>query len=102
MVREWKRYVADIAQAAHKILSDAAVYVFGSVVKSEATGGSDVDVLIVSKYVPASGIERAKLLLKIEEGAGLPSYHPFEIHLVNTEEAEWYFRKVKELTRLEL
>ena len=37
---------------------------------------------------------------KIEEVAGLPLYHPYEIHLVNEEEAKWYFKHVRKLVRI--
>ncbi|MEM1937339.1 MAG: nucleotidyltransferase domain-containing protein [Candidatus Caldarchaeum sp.] len=99
MVRQWRKYVAEIAKAVSKVLPDAKLYVFGSVVKGDAVGGSDVDILVVSQHTPASNLERAKLKLRIEEEAGLPLYHPFEIHLVDEKEAEWYYRRVKELTK---
>ncbi|MEM4281736.1 MAG: nucleotidyltransferase domain-containing protein [Candidatus Caldarchaeum sp.] len=99
MVRQWRKYVREIARAVSNVLPDAKVYVFGSVVKGEAVGGSDVDILVVSQHTPASNLERARVKLRIEEEAGLPLYHPFEIHLVDEEEAEWYYRRVKELTK---
>ncbi|MCS6769763.1 MAG: nucleotidyltransferase domain-containing protein [Candidatus Caldarchaeum sp.] len=98
MVREWRKHVREVVRAVSKILPDAKVYVFGSVVRGEAVGGSDVDILIVSKQAPASNVERSALKLKIEEAAGFPFHHPFEIHLVDEEEAKWYFSRVKELT----
>jgi len=49
--------------------------------------------------IPKSNIERAKLKLKIEELAGLPPFHPFEIHLANSEEMSFYSR-IKELTKI--
>ncbi len=97
IVRKWREYTAKVAEAARKVLPDSRVYVFGSVVKGEATGGSDIDVLIVSKSMPKSNLERAGIKLRIEELAGLPPYHPFELHLADEKEAEWYFRRVKEL-----
>ncbi|MDW7978280.1 MAG: nucleotidyltransferase domain-containing protein [Candidatus Caldarchaeum sp.] len=96
MVREWRKHVREVVRAVSKILPDANV--FGSVVRGEAVGGIDVDILIVSKQAPASNVEIAALKLKIEEAAGLPFHHPFEIHLVDEEEAKWYFSRVKELT----
>jgi predicted nucleotidyltransferase len=98
IVREWKVYVERIAKAA-KELMPAEVYVFGSVVKGEATGGSDVDILIKSSNLPKSNLERAGIKVRIEEMAGLPAYHPFEIHLADDDEMEWYFR-IKELKRI--
>lgn len=97
MVREWRRYMSRIADSIKKILPDARIYIFGSVIRGEAVGGSDVDILVVSKNMPESNIERAKLKRKIEELSNLPMHHPFELHLASEEEAEWYFTRVKEM-----
>jgi predicted nucleotidyltransferase len=97
IIDKWREYVVKLAAAVKDVLPDSRVYVFGSVVKGEATAASDIDVLIVSNAVPKSGLERAALKVRIEGSAALPPYHPFELHLVDEEEAEWYFRMVKEL-----
>ncbi|MBO3802203.1 MAG: nucleotidyltransferase domain-containing protein [Candidatus Brockarchaeota archaeon] len=97
MVKNWKEYIAKIAGAVKSILPDSKIYVFGSVVKGESTGGSDVDVLIVSKNVPRNNLERAKIKVKIEELSNLPLYHPFEFHLANEDEGERYFKRIKEI-----
>ncbi|MHA1581549.1 MAG: nucleotidyltransferase domain-containing protein [Candidatus Baldrarchaeia archaeon] len=73
---------------------------FGSVVRGEAVGGSDVDILIVHSKIPESRKKRAEIVVRIEEKAGLPLYHPFEIHLVNKEEAKWYFRHIDKFIRI--
>ena len=52
MVRRWRDYVERIADAARKVFPDASVYVFGSVVRGEAVGGSDIDILIISSNIP--------------------------------------------------
>lgn len=82
------------------ILPDSNVYVFGSIVKGEATGRSDIDILIISKNIPKNNIEKAEIKMKIEKLSNLPLYHPFEFHLVNDEEAEWYFKRIKELKEI--
>lgn len=97
IIERWREYVAKLAVAVKNVLPDSRIYVFGSVVKGEATAASDIDVLIVSNAVPKSGLERAGLKVRIEEAAALPPYHPFELHLADEKEAEWYFRRVKEL-----
>jgi len=99
MVREWKPYVEKIAKAAKQLLPDAEIYVFGSVVRDEAVGGSDVDILIKSDKLPNDNFGRARLKLKIEEICNLPPYHPFEIHLANSQEMKFYTR-IKELTKI--
>jgi len=100
IVKKWKEYATKIVEVTKTILPDSRVYVFGSVVKGEATGGSDIDILIVSKHIPKNGIKRAEIKVKIEELANLPLHHPIEFHLVNEEEAEWYFKRIKELKEI--
>ena len=77
-----------IASAAGKALGLCNIYVFGSVIEGHATGGSDVDVLIVADRLLKDFRVRGNLKAEIEEVAGLPLYHPFEIHLATREEAE--------------
>lgn len=67
--------------------------------EGEATGDSYVDVLIVSDKIPGK-LGRWKLKAKIEEEVGLPLCHPYEIHLVNKEEARWYRKYVREKVRI--
>jgi predicted nucleotidyltransferase len=93
MVKEWGSWVTRIADAVKSVLPDAEVYVFGSVVRGDYAGGSDVDILIVSKIAPSGMLERAKIKLKIEDEAKLPSAHPFDMHIETPEGAEIYFRK---------
>ncbi len=67
------------------------MYVFGSVVTGNETGASDVDILIILPSPPRSGKDRANFIEQIEDAAGIPLVHPFEFHLVDPEEAKWYF-----------
>lgn len=96
ILKEYKKFVSSIEKAAKRVLHDAKVYVFGSIVRGEAVGGSDVDVLIVSNSIPKENLRKVLLKEKIERLAELPKYHPFEIHLANREEAKWYY-KIKDL-----
>ena len=100
LAREWRFWCDRIARAAERILGDCEVYVFGSVVEGRAVGGSDVDVLIVSDEIPDRNRDRWGLKARIEVEAGLPLYHPYEIHLANREEAKWYFRHIKKAVRI--
>jgi len=95
LARQWQYWSRKIAEAAKIILTTCEVYVFGSVVEGRGTGGSDVDILIISDNVPSKAKDRWELKAIIEERAGLPLYHPYEIHLVNRKEAEWYMRHIK-------
>lgn len=93
MLKEWRPWAERIAMEAEKVLPDAAVYVLGSVVRGDYTGGSDIDILIVSDKMPKGLLKRAELKGLIEEMANLPSFHPIQIHLANHEEAENYIRR---------
>jgi len=88
LAKEWPRWSERIAEAAEEILGPCEAYVFGSTVKGTATGASDVDILIISDRIPASNRGRGMLKAEIEEKAGLPLYHPFQIHLATREEAQ--------------
>jgi len=100
LLNEWVKWSKRIADASKEILGECKVFVFGSVVEEKAVGGSDVDILIVYNKLPESKRERAEIIAKIEEEAELPLYHPFEIHLVNEEEAKWYFRHINKFVRI--
>ncbi len=93
MLREWREWVRRIARVARELIPDAEVYVIGSIIRGDYTGGSDVDVLIVSPNAPKTLLSRAKVKVLIEERLNLPHYHPFEIHVLRPEEAEAYLRR---------
>lgn len=83
MAENWQQAAKAIAQAAEELLGPCSVYVFGSAAKGKLTGGSDVDILIISDSLPSKGKDKCELKAQIEEKARLPAYHPFEIHLAN-------------------
>lgn len=91
IVKDWKVSAKKIANAAKTLMPDAEVYVFGSVIRGDATGGSDVDMLIVSQNISEKALEQAKIKVEIEEMAGLPLYPPFEIHLATKDKSKQYF-----------
>ena len=86
LASEWRYWSEAIAKAAREVIGSCKVSVFGSVVEGHATGGSDVDVLIVADQLPKSFRERGNLKAEIEVKACLPLYHPFEMHLATSEE----------------
>ncbi|MEM0481983.1 MAG: nucleotidyltransferase domain-containing protein [Nitrososphaerota archaeon] len=88
VARQWRFWAEAIAKAANEVLGPCSVYVFGSVVEGLATGGSDVDVLIVADNLPRDFRARAEAIAKIEEIAKLPLYHPFQIHLATWDEVK--------------
>ncbi len=85
----WRYYAKVIKDLAIKELGEVKVIVFGSVVKGDYHPAlSDIDVLIVSPNMPESNLERAKIKVRILDRIG--KWNPFEIHLVNPKEYEWY------------
>lgn len=97
---EWVFWANSIGKAAKNLLGECETYVFGSVVEGKATRGSDVDILIVSDKIPENSRGRGNLKAKIEEMAGLPLSHPFEIHLANKHDFEWYRRHIKKVVKI--
>jgi len=97
---EWVFWANSIGKAAKNLLGECETYVFCSVVEGKATGGSDVDILIVSDKIPENSRGRGNLKAKIEEMAGLPLSHPFEIHLANKHDFEWYRRHIKKVVKI--
>jgi predicted nucleotidyltransferase len=88
LLHNWLPWTKKIADAAKKTLGECQVYVFGSVAKRTTTGASDVDILIVCRELPKDEKGRGNAKARLEEAAGLPLYHPFEIHLATREEAQ--------------
>lgn len=96
MILEWRKWAEKIAKAAKEVFSgECEVYVFGSIAKGSWSGGSDVDILIIVNREIKSNKERGDFKALIEEKAQLPLFHPFEIHLVTTREAAWYWKHIK-------
>ncbi|WP_048152012.1 nucleotidyltransferase domain-containing protein [Palaeococcus ferrophilus] len=98
MIKNYGRYLPAIKRACEAVFGECELYVFGSVLIGKFTAGSDVDLLIKVKKVPKSLRKRAELEARIEELAGLPDYHPFELHIVDNEG----FRRYRELLNVKL
>ncbi|WP_457753227.1 nucleotidyltransferase domain-containing protein [Thermococcus sp.] len=95
MIKNYEHYLPLIKKACEKVLGKCEVYVFGSVVEGKFTAGSDVDILIKAKKIPKNVKERASIIVEIEEKAGLPYDHPFELHLVDEDGFKWYVGTLK-------
>jgi len=48
MIRNWRELVSRLKDVVKRILPDAKVYVFGSVVEGRYTAASDIDVLVIN------------------------------------------------------
>ncbi len=104
ILRDWRRWAVKLRKAAEKVLSGnlSGTYIFGSAVKNRLVASSDIDVLIVARDLPKSLIKRSEVKEEIVRESGLPLIHPFEIHLVNEEEARIYFRHIgREFVKVE-
>lgn len=93
MIRDWRRWVEEIARIIEDIAPDARIYVVGSIARGDYIASSDVDILVVSQNIPERVTERAGIKALVEERLGLPYYHPFEIHVLRPEEAEIFLRR---------
>jgi len=93
MLKEWRAWAERVARAAEKILPKSEVYVLGSVVRGDYTGGSDIDILIISDIVPEGLLKKAEVKNSIEETANLPPTHQIQIHLTKRSEANNYIRR---------
>lgn len=91
-------YAKLIKSTAERILGEAEVYVFGSVVEGKYTPASDIDVLIVSKNMPGKQSERSKIRAEILKSIDV--FAPFEIHLADEKEFEWYKKFVRRFVRI--
>ena len=96
--KRYRDYAKMIKEVAIKELKDARVFVFGSVIEGKHTPSSDIDVLVVSPNMPKSMEERAKIRAKMLRRVGVIA--PFEIHLVNPKEFEWYRKFVKKFEEI--
>ncbi len=86
----YMEYAKLIKELAEDLLGNAEVYVFGSVVEGRYTPASDIDILIVSENTPHRQSERAKVVGEIIKAIDV--FAPFEIHLINYRELNWYER----------
>ena len=93
MLKDWREWAEKVAHAAEEILSQSELYVLGSVVRGDYTGGSDIDLLIVSDMVPEGLLKRAEMKSYIENMADLPQVHNIQIHLTRRSEAKNYIRR---------
>jgi len=96
--KNYSSYARKIAIMARESLPDVKVFLFGSVLKNEQTPSSDIDLLIFSEKMPKKLSERNRIKVKILKEVGF--FSPFELHLVDKEEFEFYKKfidKMKEV-----
>jgi hypothetical protein len=87
------KYLKMIKKEVKKILKDAKVFVFGSILKGKFSPTSDIDVLIVSRNLDSSKKSSIKTFLYKKIGF----FSPFEFHLTSNDEyIHWYKNFIKE------
>jgi len=89
-----------VVAAVKEAWPDAEVYLVGSVARGEATGASDVDILVVTANPPTTPAERARAKTEIEERAGLPDHNPLDIHYAKPHEKEETLKRARAYKRL--
>jgi len=96
ILRDRERWIRKIKEASEGTLASNIIgfYLFGSAVTGKLVASSDVDLLIVAKKLPKSIIGRSEIKKRIMERSNLPPVHPFEIHLVDEDEANIYFKHI--------
>jgi len=96
ILRDREKWVSKIKEAANEVLASnvIGIYLFGSAVTGKLVASSDIDLLIVAKNLPKSIVSRSELKERIIDKSGLPLIHPFEIRLVDENEAKTYFKHI--------
>lgn len=91
-LREWRRWIGPVVEAACRVVPGARVYVVGGAARGLLTAVSDIDILVVVPVEPR-GRERLELKLRIMIQAldnGLPLDYPVDLHITGPRGAERY------------
>lgn len=87
-------YAKKIKQNSQRLLPDVKVLVFGSVVRRKYNIDSDIDIMIISDYIPENIMEQTKLGLSVLGDLGS---HPFQLHLITYKTYKsWYRNFIKQ------
>ncbi|MCI2415731.1 MAG: nucleotidyltransferase domain-containing protein [Candidatus Aramenus sp.] len=92
-----------MARATKDLCPECKVYVFGGVAEGRVTVLSDIDVLVVSER-KLSDREvkelRMNIMLRAMDIYNLPFDAPVELHVVDKERAEKYFKVARKLVEI--
>ena len=90
--QNYLKYGKKIKKEAEKFLDEVKVFIFGSILKEDEVP-EDIDVLIISPELKTS-VEKGKIRAKLWQSLGFSA--PFEIHLINPQEyQDWYRHFIK-------
>ena len=88
MLRNYRLVARHVKEIVHRFDPKARVYVFGSVVRGEYTGASDIDILVVTERIDLKYDMMVEVYRSVEA--------PVELHIVTGEQLEkWYRRFIK-------
>lgn len=90
-----QKYARKAKEAAQEFFPEVKAFLFGSVLTEQGTASSDIDLLIVSPFVPKKQLKQAEIKAKIYKKIG--DYSPFEIHLVTPKGFSWYERFIEKI-----
>jgi hypothetical protein len=94
-LKNYRDIAKKVKEMVQERLGKADVYVFGSLIESEPTASSDIDILVVADNI--SHDEIYKLKAKVYESIEAP----IELHIVSTREFEnWYKRFINKLEKI--
>lgn len=92
--QNYSQWLGVIQKEATRVLGKVKIFLFGSFVAGKPTGGSDIDILIISPVVK-DPLVRSKAYLALDRKLGPSS--PFEIHLITPKDYQnWYRFFLKE------
>lgn len=95
LLENYKKVLKKVKEIVHSIDPVAEIYVFGSVVRGEFTGASDIDVLIITKNIE----KKYEIMVNVYKNVEAP----IELHIVTPDMyRRWYKRFIdeKELVRI--
>jgi predicted nucleotidyltransferase len=88
-LKNWKEIAKRVKEIVSRIDPSAEIYVFGSVVRGEYTGASDIDILVITNNIE----KKYEIMVKVYKEIDAP----VELHIVTPEQyRRWYMRFVNE------
>jgi len=95
LLENYKKVLKKVKEIVHSIDPVAEIYVFGSVVRGEFTGASDIDVLIITNNIE----KKYEIMVHVYKNVEAP----IELHIVTPDMyRRWYKRFIdeKELVKI--
>ncbi|MHA1629185.1 MAG: nucleotidyltransferase domain-containing protein [Candidatus Heimdallarchaeota archaeon] len=81
LLKNYRKYLGQIKRACLEFLPDARLFLFGSALNGDLVVASDIDILILTNKEFKNHMERAAVVIGIEDRISLPFVHPYEFHI---------------------